>query len=89
MPRIKGWVKSKKYDGNNPQKITLYQNKPQKKELWIVKEGRSDYYSVSITDRNKMKQKTLKSQGLMGNGFNSYSDALKYAINYMRRNPNG
>jgi len=90
MGRIKNWKKSNKYDGTNPNRLTIWFNTlPQYKsfqdKFYITVSGRAKDYSVSITKNGKQKQFTKE----FDNGFESYNEAVKFATKYMREHPNG
>lgn len=89
MPRIKNWRKSKKYDGTNPQRYTIWSNtRPEYKEFhdnhYVTVGGEGSDWSVTI---NKGGYQKIYSNQLRGNGFSSYDEAVAFAVDYMRRNP--
>ena len=82
MAKIKGWNKSKKYDGTNPSKYTIYvSNRFPNNEYYVsiglVGNTKKGYYS--ITDK--------KSQ--VSFQYKDYDTAKKEAIKYMRSHSSG
>lgn len=53
MGKIKGWTKSKKYDGSNPSKMVIYQSDNFPKETWVTigLVGKTNRGYWSITDK--------------------------------------
>jgi len=78
MSKIKGWSKSKKYDGSNQQKDTIYVSTRFPKNEFYVSVGlvgNTDKGFFSITDKGS----TVSFE------YPTYEIAKKEAINYMRQ----
>ena len=89
MGKIKNWKKSSKYDGSNPQRYTLWFNTlPQYKDFkdnyYVTVKGQAKDYSVAITKDGNQR---IYDNDLGGDGFSSYEEAVSFAVDYMRRNP--
>ena len=81
MGKIKGWKKSKKYDGSNPAKMLIYQSEKTPRETWVTigLVGRTSQGYFAITDTGSQASFEYK----------NYDIALKDARKYMRSHPNG
>ncbi len=87
MGQIKNWKKSKKYDGTNPQRLTIWTNTlPQydnfHDNFYVSVSGQNNDWGVSITKNGYQKQFCNH----FNNGFSSYKDAVKFATTYMKQN---